>query len=309
MAVEGIQHTPGLTAADSKELLQLANVAKRLPSWLNSVRSNKNGQYLSLIRGRGMEYDESRQYMPGDDIRYLDSRTSARQGEPYTKVFRDQRERPVFICVDDRAPMHFATRGRFKRTIAANTAALIAWMAFFNGERITGLLFNEYEDWMIKSGRGRGTVMQLLRALAEPARQDSINNSDLTKSFAQPLSKIHRYIRPGSILFFISDFRGLDDRHIAEFIRLKRYCDVIPCYVFDDFDYQLPKNKAQYRLSNSLHKLTLIGGSQRLQDKFDALNQNHKEKIKDLSRALNSPIIELNTKCQPSYEIGKYFRF
>ena len=309
MSVDAIQHVPGLTAADSSEMLHLSNIARRLPSWLNSVRSNKNGHYLSLIRGRGMEYDESRQYMPGDDIRYLDSRTSARQGEAHTKVFREQRERPVFICVDDRATMHFATRGRFKRTIAANTAALIAWMAFFHGERITALVFDEFEQRMIRSGRGRHTVLQVLRGLSEPARQDTLQKHQLTDTLASPMSKIHRYIRPGSILFFISDFKGLTQRQIAEFVQIRRYCDVIACHVFDDFEYQLPQKKAYFRLSNNEHRITLAGGNAALQSAYDVLNHEHDEMLTSFARSIHTPLLELNTTSDPSAEIGKYFRF
>ena len=88
-----------------------------------------------------MEFDESRLYQPGDDIRNMDWRVTARTGKPHTKLFREERERPVFVWVDYRAPMFFATQGVFKSVFVARMAALIAWNAVQQGDRIGGLIF------------------------------------------------------------------------------------------------------------------------------------------------------------------------
>ncbi|MEO0974694.1 MAG: DUF58 domain-containing protein, partial [Pseudomonadota bacterium] len=101
---------PGVTSADPRELVRLGSVAKRLPPPARARRARRDGAMLTSKRGRGLEHEESRPYQPGDDIRYLDARVTARRGEPFTKVFREERERPVFICVDDRPAMHFGTR-------------------------------------------------------------------------------------------------------------------------------------------------------------------------------------------------------
>ncbi|MEQ8659878.1 MAG: DUF58 domain-containing protein, partial [Gammaproteobacteria bacterium] len=100
-------------------MVALAGQARALPGFARPLRARHSGQYLSRLRGRGMEYDESRPYQPGDDIRQIDWRVTARTGRPHTKLFREERERPVFLCVDYRHGMFFATQGVFKSVQAA----------------------------------------------------------------------------------------------------------------------------------------------------------------------------------------------
>ena len=111
---------PGL-----RDLMSLARAAMHLPSWHERAKRQTQGAYLSALRGRGMEYDESRPYQAGDDIRTLDWRVTARTGKPHTKLFREERERPVFVCCDLGKTMRFATQGSFKSVVAARAAALV----------------------------------------------------------------------------------------------------------------------------------------------------------------------------------------
>ncbi|MCG8325360.1 MAG: DUF58 domain-containing protein [Thiotrichales bacterium] len=298
-----------LTAATPSELLQLAGIARRLPSWMQSIRATQGGQYLSLVKGRGMEYDESRLYQPGDDIRYLDSRATARRGEAFTKIFREERERPVFICVDDRAPMHFATRGRFKRVIAATAAAIIAWKAYFHGERVGGLVFDEKQRRLIKSGRGRKSVMMMLRQLCHKARRDSIDESDLSPTLLSGMDMMRRHLQPGSLLFFFSDYRGLDKKSESEFFRLKGYSDVVLGYIHDPFERKLPDKSGVYHIANQLGEVKLQGGSPELQDRFDVICDAHDQKLRSLARSLRSPVLDLPTTGDPVYEIAKLFQY
>lgn len=117
-----------LISIQLSSLVNLAKPASQLKLQRSSIRSRQSGGYISHSKGRGMEFDESRLYQPGDDIRSIDWRVTARTGKTHTKIFREERERPVFISVDDRPTMHFATRGVFKSVQASKIAALIAWM-------------------------------------------------------------------------------------------------------------------------------------------------------------------------------------
>ncbi len=94
------------------------------------------GNRQSRFRGRGIDFQESRNYQPGDDIRTMDWRVTARTGRPHTKVFQEERERPIIIVIDCNPSMFFGTRVAFKAVIAARLAALIAWAAIRNGDRI-----------------------------------------------------------------------------------------------------------------------------------------------------------------------------
>ena len=110
-------------------LIRLRDPARHLSLDALRIRARRGGNYLSHFKGRGMEFDEARLYQDGDDPRSIDWRLTARTGRAYTKLFREERERPVFCWVDQRPAMQFATRGVFKSVQAARLSALLGWAA------------------------------------------------------------------------------------------------------------------------------------------------------------------------------------
>ena len=124
-------------------LIRLSGPARVIALDVLHVNSLQTGAYVSRFRGRGMEFDESRPYQPGDDPRNIDWRVTARSTVAYTKLFREERERPVLLVTDLRSNMHFATRGCFKSVNATRAAALLAWAAHHRGDRLGGLIFGD----------------------------------------------------------------------------------------------------------------------------------------------------------------------
>ena len=159
-----------LVSVSLKTLIDLAKPASTLNLQHSKNRAQQSGAYMSRFKGRGMEFDEARLYQPGDDIRSIDWRVTARTGKTYTKVFREERERPVFISVDDRLTMHFATRGVFKSVLAAKLAGLLAWAAEHHGDRIGGQLFSEHDCYELKPQNGRHAVLRFLNTLVKPQK-------------------------------------------------------------------------------------------------------------------------------------------
>jgi hypothetical protein len=157
-----------LVAVNLKILLNLSKAASSLNLRHDQIRSGQSGAYLSKLKGRGMEFDEARLYQPGDDIRTIDWRVTARTGKTHTKVFREERERPVFISVDYRPTMAFATRGVFKSVQAAKLAALLAWAAQQHGDRIGGQIFTDFACQELKPQNGKHAVLRFLNALVSP---------------------------------------------------------------------------------------------------------------------------------------------
>jgi uncharacterized protein (DUF58 family) len=120
---------------------------------LNPRRTNQArlaGAYLAKTKGRGMEFDEARHYQPGDDIRTIDWRVTARTGKTHTKLYREEKERPVFLLVDLSNSLHFGTQLLFKSVQAAHLASLIAWVATQRGDRIGGLVINNRQHLEFK---------------------------------------------------------------------------------------------------------------------------------------------------------------
>ncbi len=227
-----------------EELIRLSQPAAGLSLARSTVRALQSGQYLTSFKGRGMEFDETRPYAQGDDARQLDWKVTARTGKPHTKLFREERERPVFLSVDYRASMFFATRGMFKSAMAARLAALIAWSARTHGDRIGGQIFSETGSVEFKPEHGHRAVLRLLKPLVDRAVPAAEGGSEAALEDA--LSRLPRHARPGSLVFVFSDFRHLNASGEAALSRLARHCDGVLVMVVDPLEESLPLGRHRY---------------------------------------------------------------
>lgn len=248
------QASSGRVTVSLKALIDLAISAHRLNLHHRRNRAAQSGGFVSRFKGRGMEFDEARSYQPGDDIRTIDWRVTARTGTTHTKVFREERERPVFVSVDNRQPMHFATRGVFKSVLASQLAALLAWAAEYHGDRIGGQLFTEYHCLELKPQNGRHAVLRLLNALANP---DPMPTQSL--NLEQIFARLNHHARPGSLVYIISDFRGLNDAAESYIAKLALHCEVVLIFVYDPLEKDLPKD-GRYRFADDQRDITLDTG-------------------------------------------------
>lgn len=248
-AAERAVPTPHQTADEAvrpslEGLIRLARPAAGLSLARATGRALQSGQYLSAFKGRGMEFDETRPYAQGDDVRNLDWRVTARTGRPHTKLFREERERPVYLTVDYRAPMFFATRGVFKSVMAARLAALLAWSARRHGDRIGGQIFSEAGSLEFRPEHGQRAVLRLLKSLAERALPSSGVAPET--ALEQALARLPRHAKPGSLVFLFSDFRHFNAAGEASLSRLARHCNLVLVFVFDPLEQRLPLGRHRF---------------------------------------------------------------
>jgi uncharacterized protein (DUF58 family) len=262
-----------LVSVSLKTLIDLAKSAGNLNLQHGQKRSAQSGAYVSHFKGRGMEFDETRLYQPGDDIRSIDWRVTARTGKPHTKLFREERERPIFISVDNRHSMHFATRGVFKSVLAAKLAGLLAWAAEYHGDRIGGQLFSEHECRELKPRNGRHAVLQFLNALAKP---QSPAGKDFTLD--QVLARLNQHTRPGSVIYIISDFRGINDQAETHIAKLSRHCEVVLIFIYDPLEKSLPA-KGRYRFTDDERDVVIDASDQQ---RLAAYQQRFVERLERL---------------------------
>ncbi len=229
-----------------RQLLMQRYAAKTL-EYLAHSRSiaGISGLHLSRMRGRGIDFEEFRPYQPGDDIRLIDWRVTARTSRPFTKVFREERERPVIIAVDQTRNMYFGSRVAFKSVIAAQAAAVFCWLAIDNGDRVGGLVFSDREARLVRPKRSRRSALHLLnqiyefnQALGDIARGDS--RADESTGLSIALGQIRKILRPGSTLYVISDFATLDERAVNFLNQLSQHNNVVCCLVYDALEESLP---------------------------------------------------------------------
>ena len=150
------------------DLARLRIPTARAPSATAAARWH--GERAAPVRGRGMDFDEVRPYRPGDDLRSIDWRVTARKGKPHTKVFREERERPTLIVVDQTRSMFFGSQGRLKSVLAAEIAATTAWRALAAQDRVGGLVLDHGGVRVFKPLRREAAVLRVLAALVEANR-------------------------------------------------------------------------------------------------------------------------------------------
>ena len=195
-------HESGIRASLS-ELIALREQARRLDlAPRGRVLATRTGGHLSRFRGRGMEFDVSRVYQPGDDPRNMDWRVTARAGTPHVKLFREERERPVWLLVDQGPSMRFGTRVAFKSVIAARAAALLGWAAVDRMDRVGGLVFDESRHLERRPAARTAGLLPLLERLSEPAQPGGRGYGSLVDA----ATHLARLVRPGSLVAVISDF-------------------------------------------------------------------------------------------------------
>lgn len=248
---------PDAAAADAspvrvsqRGLIQLSSAARAIPLDVLHISSLQAGAYVSHFKGRGMEFDESRPYQPGDDPRNIDWRVTARSTQAYTKLFREERERPVLVMVDLRSNMHFATRGSFKSVAAARAAALVAWAAHHRGDRLGGIVFGDTAHRELKPRLGRRAALRYLHELTDHpdwATTETADDTDLSEPFAQAMAALRRVTRPGSLVTIVSDFLSFSRMTQSYLVGLAKHNEVLAIFVSDPLERRLPP-PGRYRL-------------------------------------------------------------
>ncbi len=243
-----IQRAPARAAVGgvyaSLDDLSVLEMAARDFSFLprQPVHSILAGRHGSRVRGRGLAFEELRPYLPGDDIRTMDWRATARMGKPYVRVYTEEKDRPALVVVDQRINMFFGTRRAMKSVVAAEAAALCAWRILAVGDRIGGWVLNDERLDEVRPARSRAAVTRLLEVVVEQnnaLRADSTakrNSSQLNAA----LEAVARVADHDHLVIVISDFDGQDERTRDLLLGLSLHNDVIAMLIYDPFLFELP---------------------------------------------------------------------
>jgi uncharacterized protein (DUF58 family) len=212
-----------------------------------------SGLQLSPFRGRGMEYAESRPYAPGDDVRHIDWRVTARTGRTHTKLFQPERERITALVYDASAPMRFGTRVCFKSVQAARLGALLAWAALAEGDRLAASVCGRPREVVAPLGGRRGT----LRALDALVRwQRPATSATAPAALDAALDALQRTLRPGSHILLLLDARSLDAAAERALHRLRGHHDLAACVLADPLEVE-PPPPARYRVGDGAREQAL----------------------------------------------------
>lgn len=283
-------------------LIKLNQQAHHLPLKSKRIFSGLSGSFISAFKGRGMEFDESRPYQPGDDIRSIDWRVTARTGKTHSKLYREERERPVLVWLDLRKPMFFGSQNMYKSVLAAKAAALLAWSSTQNNDRIGGLIFAEEQHTELRPQRGKSATLHFLQSLARHSAWD-INNSPQTsvtehQSSAHALNRLRRVAKPGSLIFLISDFRNMNESGNSNIesslAKMSKHNDLVMIFINDPLEQHLPP-AGFYKLTDGHNELTINTHHASSRSRYQQRYDSHQQYLKDLCIKLGVFYINLST--------------
>jgi len=270
------------------------------------VRVATAGGHQSSFKGRGIEFDESRLYQPGDDLRTIDWRVTARTGEPHTKVFREERNRPVIAWVDLRSSMMFATRGAYKAVIAAEATAIVAWSAVAHGDRLGGLVFSESSHHELRPRQGRRSALHLFQLICDGWPQAHSSGKTTTQT-ATALQRLMRVARPGSLIFLASDFRNFDADSERQLKRLAVHSDLLLMHVYDPIEAELPP-PGRYRIQSGGQTIAIETGNKAARDRYHEQFASRQAQLTRLQQLPGVAVVDCRTDEDPRLVLGKRFR-
>ena len=286
-------------AVSLKMLVDMAKHANAMTLQPKNIRAVQSGNYISHFKGRGMAFSETRLYQPGDDVRRMDWRVTARTDKPHSKVFCEERERPLFISVDYRPSMAFATRGVFKSVQAAKLAALLAWAAQKQGDRIGGQIFSARGCMEIKPRTGKTALLRFFNALAQPGFN---NPSDNTLETA--LSRLKQHAHPGSRVYIISDFRGLNALAETHLALLARHCEVMLLHIYDPLEAQLP-SQGRFRFTDKIKEIIFDSSDRQQQRLYQNRFKQRQQHLQTLSQKFKLRYQTCSTQDPPQNLINR----
>lgn len=259
------------------------------------LASPKGGSHRALRKGRGMEFQEVRQYQPGDDVRHIDWRVSARTQETHTKVFTEEIDKPVLFIVEQTPNCFFGSHLRFKTDQSLHIMATLGWATLNQGDQVGGLVFSHQTNLWVDPKHQQQTLMQLLhaglqcqKALTQP---DLANPDDWRKA----LKQVQKTTRPGQKLFLIGDLFSLPDEAFGILQTLKHHCDIHAIHVFDPLEQALP-NIGLVRLTNGESEQQLNAADAQLRESYAARYQSFWQACQQNFSRLKIPLFSVSTQ-------------
>ncbi|WP_422138399.1 DUF58 domain-containing protein [Endozoicomonas sp. ALC020] len=293
-----------------KELVGLRFQARELAIFRqNRARSLLAGTGYSPFKGRGIDFEEVRAYQPGDDIRSIDWRVTARRMKPHTKLFREERERPVLVLVDQSHSMFFGSQLNFKSVTAVEAGALLAWATLQHSDRIGGLIFDEQGLSEIRPKRSKKTLMHLLNKLEHHNRSlkaETIPHQPQDNYLGRALRHARRVAHPGTHIFVISDFQQLDEEGFRHLSRLSGHCELMAIQVTDPLESELPR-PGRYDITNGMHQQTINTRSRHLRQEYRSRHHRFQNSLKNQLASLKVPLLELGADQDTGSQLQAWF--
>lgn len=291
------QPNPALFA-DVAELIRLRHGAAQLRHFPKiNARAQLAGSQRSRFRGRGMDFDEVRLYQPGDDIRAIDWRVTARTQVAHTKLYREEKERPIVVLCDLRPPMLFGSCA-LKSVLACEAAALLCWAGLAANDQVGGIVAGPQQQADIRPRRSAHAVLDYLHRLSEASKALTTAQPTASATLAELLSETKKIVKPGTSLFVISDFSDLDAACQRHFSELSRHANVTLLSVSDPLEQQLPAH-GRFAITDGGEPITFNTADANLQTRYQQAREQQQTLLAQVVERYRTAHIELST-AQPA---------
>ena len=260
-----------------------------------------SGEYHTVFKGRGMEFSEVREYVPGDDIRLIDWNVSARTGSPFVKVFSEERELSMMLVVDMSRSGTFGTSYRMKDEVAIEICALLAFSAMKNNDKVGLLIFTDKVEKFIPPRKGRQHVLRVLREIVYHEPENTGTN------IKSALEYLLRVIRRNSVVFILSDF--MDDGYQKSLRVVSSKHDVIAIKVTDKLDMQLPDAGLISLVDAETGENVVVDTSdEKIRNSYSAMRRAQQEGLEKMFKKINLDYIFIKTGESYVGPLYKFFR-
>ncbi|MBD3611310.1 MAG: DUF58 domain-containing protein [Hydrogenovibrio crunogenus] len=260
--------------------------------------SEKGGYHQAVRKGRGMEFNEVREYAAGDDVRHIDWKVSARTQTTHTKVFTEELEKPVICLVEQTPPLFFGSKIRFKSSQALNVMALIGWISLQQGDRFGGFVFNHLNQHWVEPRHNGKTMMQLLHqslALQQQLKSPAALSQDL---WLLHLTRLQKHLRPGSRVFLIGDFLNSSEAFIKKLAQLKKHADINLIHIYDPLEKTLPSS-GTLKITDGQAEMGLNTLDTAFKNAYQATYQHAWKVLKHQLLPWHFPLMEVATPQDP----------
>jgi uncharacterized protein (DUF58 family) len=255
-----------------------------------------SGQHASKLRGRGLNFEELRNYLPGDDTRNIDWKVTARTREPYVRVYTEEKDRTVWLLVDQRISMFFGSRWKMKSLVAAEAAAVAAWRVLSQRDRVGALVFDDTEIQLIPPHRSEQRVAQILKAVVK--KNHALNAHSEVRPGAGMLNlalkRVSALARHDCLICLIGDGTGIDESTRQYVTRLTENNDVLSVFIYDPLEQEMP-DAGKLVFSDGTAQLEFDSTERKLREAYSSDFQRRLERMRTTSRRHSIPLLPVHT--------------
>jgi uncharacterized protein (DUF58 family) len=260
------------------------------------IHSILSGRHASKLRGRGLNFEELRNYLPGDDPRNIDWKVTARTREPHVRVYTEEKDRTVWLLVDQRVSMFFGSRWKMKSVVAAEAAAAAAWRVLSQGDRVGALIFDDSDLQIVPPHRSEENVVRVLQQIIR--KNHALNAKSAVQAgpemLNRALQRVAAVARHDCLICLIGDGNGIDDDTRKYVTRLTEHNDVLSVFIYDPLEQSMPA-AGRLVFSDGFSQLEFNTGEKALRAAYGDDFQQRLERMRATSRRHAIPLLPVHT--------------